>query len=86
MQFTRLIKINGHLQEFNFTKGDREKSGTFSIDTVDERGNRICFSMTNAETGWEILPESFIPGWILDVQPQLNNCIEEEFQQLANHA
>jgi hypothetical protein len=83
MQFTRLIKVNGLLKEFNFTKANRDNTGSFSVDTIDDRGNRIIFSMIKTEKGWELEPESFLPGWISAIEPQLNKQIEDEFQQIA---
>lgn len=83
MQFTRLIKVNGLLKEFNFTKASRENAGLFSIDTIDDRGNRIIFSMVRTDLGWKLEPESFLPGWISSLETQLNEHIEDEFQQLT---
>ena len=46
IQFTRLVKADGRLREFNFRKFSGEEGELlFSIDVVDDRGNRIIFRM-----------------------------------------
>lgn len=77
IQFTRLYKVNGYLKEFNFRKSNASLEGTVSVDTIDERGNRIMFFMESKEGGWRILPQE-IPGWIMDQEPNLDEALKGE--------
>jgi hypothetical protein len=45
IQFTRTIKADNRLREFNFRKLGGLQEGVFTIDVVDDRGNRIMFKM-----------------------------------------
>lgn len=76
IQFSRLIKANGRLCEFNFRKMTGLHEGLFSIDVADDRGNRILFKMEKEEGFWKIISES-LPFWITDACTQLHEKIEE---------
>ena len=80
IQFTKLLKINGRLREFNFRKlgGPDEK---FSVDTVDERGTRILFFMIKKEDGWKI-ETLLLPELITQNANRLHEIIEEELSQI----
>ncbi|HSN62314.1 MAG TPA: hypothetical protein VLR49_15355, partial [Ferruginibacter sp.] len=77
IQFTRLFKVDGYLKEFNFRKSNPSLQGKLSVDTIDERGNRIMFYMEKAETGWRILPQE-LPKWIPEQEIHLDEAIQEE--------
>lgn len=77
LQFTKLIKADGRLREFNFTRHSGNSGGVFTVDVVDERGNRIIFKMkSNNENNWE--PEGDLPSWIALQIPTLREAIETE--------
>ena len=80
IQFTKLLKINGRLREFNFRKlgGSDEK---FSVDTVDDRGNRIVFYMIKKEDGWKI-ETLLVPEILTQNAIRLHEIIEEELSQI----
>lgn len=81
IQFTRLVKADGRLREFNFRKfNGGEGELLFSIDVVDDRGNRIIFRMRREENGWKILPGAY-PAWIMLNEKSFNDLIEEELRQ-----
>jgi len=83
IQFTRLVKAEGRLREFNFRKFKGDNSEIlFSVDVVDDRGNRIIFRMRKEEDRWKILPGQ-IPAWILNNENNLNSLIEEELKQAS---
>jgi hypothetical protein len=77
IQFTRLFKVQGYLKEFNFRKSNPTLQGRLSIDTIDERGNRIMFFMEKTDTGWHIVPQE-LPKWIPEQEPNFNEAIQEE--------
>lgn len=79
IQFTRLFKVNGYLKEFNFRKSNPTLQGKLSVDTIDERGNRIMFHMEKVDIGWRILPQE-LPTWIMDQETELDNAIQEEIK------
>jgi hypothetical protein len=81
IQFTRLIKADGRLREFNFRKYRGEEGELlFSVDVVDDRGNRIIFRMKKEDTSWKILPGQ-LPGWVVSNEANFNELIEEELRQ-----
>jgi hypothetical protein len=80
IQFTRMLKAEGRLREFNFRKLSGLQEGLFTIDVVDDRGNRIMFRMQKDDHGWKIVPQP-LPDWIAKSERQLNDLIEEELQQ-----
>ena len=55
IQFTRLLKADGRLKEFNFRKINGIKEGMFTVDVSDDRGNRIIFRMQKEDNGWKIM-------------------------------
>lgn len=77
IQFTRLIKADGHLREFNFRKLPGFQDELFSVDVSDDRGNRIMFRMRREDGSWKILAQP-LPAWVADQEPTFHEVIEEE--------
>ena len=77
IQFSKLIKAEGRLREFNFRKTGTGADEKCSVDTVDDRGNRIIFSMFREGGAWK-LSSTLLPKWICQYEVQLNEAIEEE--------
>jgi hypothetical protein len=75
IQFSRLIKVNGQLKEFNFRKPSPESS-TYNVDIGDERGNRFIWSMEQSEGQWKI-KGGLLPSWIVDSENLLDAAITE---------
>jgi hypothetical protein len=81
VHFTKLIKAGGRLREFNLRKlkqfTDKE---IFSIDTVDDRGNRIIFRMEKENNGpWHLVQQDHpLPAWVTEVEAKLGETIDEE--------
>jgi hypothetical protein len=80
VQFSKLIKAEGRLREFNFRKTGTGSDEKCSVDTVDDRGNRIIFSMFKEGGAWK-LSSTLLPKWICQYEVQLNDAIEEEISQ-----
>jgi hypothetical protein len=81
IQFTRLVKAEGRLREFNFRKYRGEEGELlFSVDVVDDRGNRILFKMKKEDDGWKIMPAP-LPVWVTSNEKNFNELIEEELGQ-----
>ena len=81
IQFTRLIKADGRLKEFNFRKPNGREEGLFTVDVIDDRGNRIIFNMAKEENAWRIVSEN-LPSWIVESEGSFNEIIEEEFKSV----
>lgn len=79
VQFTRLIKSDGQLKEFNFRKPNGKKEGSFTVDVIETGGQRIIFNMEAIDGEWKIISND-LPGWILASEEALNEIIEEEFK------
>ena len=80
IQFTKLIKANGRLKEFNFRKLNDHKEGMFTVDVVDERDARIFFSIQKADGGWKIVTQAQLPIWVTENEQAYNEVIEEELK------
>lgn len=79
IQFTKLIKANGRLKEFNFRKLNDHKEGMFTVDVVDERDSRVFFSIQKNDSSWKIVNHP-LPAWITDNEQVFNDVIEEELK------
>ena len=80
IQFTKTIKADNRLREFNFRKLGGIQEGVFTIDVVDDRGNRIMFKMQKDDKGWKIANQA-LPDWIIKSEKTFHELIEEELQQ-----
>ena len=83
VHFTRLIKAGGRLREFNFRKlRGQDNQELFTVDTVDDRGNRILFRMQkNDNSQWTIIPQ-MLPSWIPENDEKLREAIEDELAKV----
>lgn len=79
VQFTRLVKAEGRLREFNFRKLKSPDQETFTVNVCNERGDRIVFSMQKKDTNWKIIPDE-LPQWIVQNEKGLNEAIETELR------
>jgi hypothetical protein len=79
-QFTKLVKADGQLREFNFRKISGSKEGLFSVDVSDDRGNRKMFKMAKSENTWKIVGDEPLPDWIFKNESIFNELIEEELK------
>lgn len=82
VHFTRLIKAGGRLREFNFRKLRQLEEDIFSVDTVDDRGNRIIFYVHKKGNGWTIVPQQPLPNWITDNESKMHEEIEGELREV----
>jgi hypothetical protein len=81
IHFTRLLKTNGRLREFNFRKFKGGQEDLFSVDLSDDRGNRIIFQMQKDGNTWKITHQEEVPGWISEKEDKLHELIEEELHK-----
>ena len=82
VHFTRLIKAGGRLREFNFRKHKQQEDDVFSVDTGDDRGNRILFHMAKGDNGnWSIVKNQPLPTWITDNEDKFREQIGDELQK-----
>src|SRR5882757_1929382 len=62
IQFTKLVKAEGRLREFNFRKSNGLQEGLFTVDVSDDRGNRIVLRMQREDGVWKIVKQQ-LPTW-----------------------
>lgn len=79
IQFTRLIKCDGQLKEFNFRKPNGKQEGVFTVDVIDGNARRIIFNMEMKDEVWAINTTN-LPGWIMENESAFHEIIEEEFK------
>ncbi len=77
IQFTRLVKADGRLREFNFRKITSQEEEMFNVNVCNDRGERIFFSMQKKEDAWRIIPGQ-LPQWILQNEKKLDESIKDE--------
>lgn len=80
IQFTKLIKVDGRLKEFNFRKPNSRHEGSFTVDVMDDSGNRIIFRMELSDNNWKIASQQLLPNWVVESEPAFNAMIDEEFK------
>ncbi len=80
IQFTKLIKTEGRIREFNFRKVNGLHEELFTVDVSDDRGNRIMFKMHKEGNGWTILTDQVLPDWVRNSSAKFNELIEEELK------
>lgn len=79
IHFTKLVKTNDRLREFNFRMLPGTSNSLFHVDVPDDRGNRIVFKMQKTEgNSWKIVADQPLPNWISDYEKSLNDMIESE--------
>lgn len=79
IQFTKLVKTEGRLREFNFRRVNGLNESVFTIDVSDDRGNRIMFKMEKKDNFWKI-QEHQLPSWIMQAESAFHELIEEELR------
>lgn len=79
IQFTRLVKAEGRLREFNFRKLKGVPEELFSVNVVNDRGDRILFNMQKKDNGWRI-QSTELPKWIVQNEKALDEVIEDELK------
>ena len=77
IQFTRLVKADGRLREFNFRKIKSPDKELFDVNVCNDRGDRIIFTMQKKEDNWRIIPGQ-LPQWILQNEKNLDEGIKDE--------
>jgi hypothetical protein len=80
IHFTRLVKVNGRLKEFNFRKLGGVNEGLFTVDVSDDRGNRILFRLLYENNVYKIAPDQNLPNWVIEKEGLYNELIEEELR------
>ncbi len=80
IQFTKLIKAEGRLREFNFRKVNGLHEELFTVDVSDDRGNRLMFKMFKDGNEWLITSDQIVPDWIKINSSKFNEAIEEELR------
>jgi hypothetical protein len=80
IQFSKLIKAEGRLREFNFRKVNGLHEEIFTVDVSDDRGNRIMFKMRKESDEWLIVADQPVPDWVKNSSLRFNEAIEEELR------
>jgi hypothetical protein len=74
--FTKLIKAEGRLREFNFRRKAGAQGAVYDIDVSDQYGRRHYFHLQQQGKDW-LATNQEIPGWIADALPQIQAFIAE---------
>ena len=82
IQFSKLLKTEGRLREFNFRRSASSGKILFFVDVTDDRSNRVFFQMEKANESWKIQPQ-LLPDWILKNEGMFHEVIEEELKYVS---
>lgn len=82
IQFSRLVKTEGRLREFNFTRHNDNGTFIFSVDVCDNRSNRVMFSMRMEDNSWKIIQQE-LPPWIMLYERNFHELIEVELSKAS---
>jgi hypothetical protein len=82
IQFSKLVKTEGRLREFNFRKSNNNGITLFFVDVTDDRSNRIAFQMQKDNEAWKIQAQ-LLPDWILKNENVLHGFIEDELKYVS---
>lgn len=77
IQFTKLLKADGRMREFNFRKPNGREQALTTVDVSDDRGHRIIFNMQKEDGNWRIVPQQ-LPSWIVQMESKFSELIEQE--------
>ena len=80
IQFSKLIKAEGRLREFNFRRVNGLMEELFTVDVSDDRGNRIMFRMRKEGNDWLLVTEQPVPDWVKNNSTRFSEAIEEELK------
>jgi hypothetical protein len=78
ISFTRLLKTDERVREFNFRMIPNTSNSLFHVDVPDDRGNRIQFRMQRQDNSPWRLVDQHLPSWIMENEQKLNVLIDEE--------
>lgn len=76
--FSKIIKLGDRQREINFRKLPGDVNHSYHVDTTDDRGNRVIFSIYKDASGHWVTSDPIIPTWIHGSEEMLGNIIEEE--------
>jgi hypothetical protein len=79
VQFSLLVKAGGRLREFNFRKLRNTGEEKFTVNVVDDRGDRILFTLEKTDSNWHI-PQNNLPPWLMQGEPNIGQAVEEELR------
>jgi len=81
IHFTKLLKVNGRLREFNFRK--LPGNDLFHLDVSDDRGNRIITKLQREENNnWRFVEPDVHP-WLIETEKKLGELINEELSMAS---
>ena len=83
IQFTKLLKAEGRLREFNFRKLTGLNEGLMTVDVSDDRGNRIMFTMQKNGNNWTFYSDPILPEWVKESEQNLSEMIENELKLVS---
>ncbi len=77
IQFTKLLKANGRMREFNFTRPSAISENLLNVDVSDDSGKRIIFRMQKKEDGFWKIMEQEVPTWISSEEHRIDEALKE---------
>lgn len=80
IQFTKVLKADGRMREFNFRKPNGREQALCTVDVSDDRGQRIIFSMQKEDQTLKIVQPHQLPNWVAQLELKLGELIEEELR------
>ena len=80
IQFTKLVKADGRLREFNFRKTNGMQGELFTVDVSDDpAATALCLGCKKPMVRWKIMDQQ-LPAWTIENEPGFHELIEEEMR------
>lgn len=83
IQFTKLLKVDGRLREFNFRKLTGLNEGLVTVDVSDDRGNRLMFTMQKNGSEYIFHNPPSLPEWVIRNEQNLSDLIDAELRMVS---
>jgi hypothetical protein len=83
IQFTKLLKVDGRLREFNFRKLTGLNEGLITVDVSDDRGNRLMFTMQKNGSDYIFHNAPPLPEWVQRNEQTLSDLIDAELRVVS---
>lgn len=76
--FTKRIAVEDFSLRFFFHKMYTVKGIGFHVSVIDKNNRSCFFNMEEATGGWRIVNAPKLPDWLMQIEKQLADAIDEE--------
>ncbi len=71
----RILVLQGFNPEFFFNRIYTVKGTIYHVSVLDKKRHTYIFNMEQRDSKWKIINAAKFPGWIMNVEHELENAI-----------